>query len=440
MGSTKKNASQSKACAPPIQGVAVCDVELKVAGESEAEAPVGSVCDPEESSATETPTESSAESPNEIPNEIPAEIPTTGAAGATAETPPAEPALVNAPSAETPSAKETASSGINAELFDRPAEPAAPARNLSLHASAIPLSLKPEMSTEWPFTRKRQVFNVFYFGLISLQLLALAKTGAAPWVAYPCLALVGLLTTASVFYLFNHRHHQSSADEFSPRVRRSLRAVGLLVPAFLMFAIVRTEPPIPDTQNAAEELGIPTTALPIVGRGDFAREMAQGRRDFKRHRYNDALTHFENAARLNPDSDVAFAGIAEAHDSIMNLNPALTAAMHAIDLNPNNEQAHVVAAHYYNVSGQYEKAKEFAQRAISLNPEDGEAYGYLSKAYNGLGDPVSALPNDNLHVKWHYYEHRAYEQRADTLDRLGRHGEASYVRELAKKVREVGVR
>jgi tetratricopeptide (TPR) repeat protein len=397
MGSSKKNASKSKACAPPVEGVGVCDVELKVAEEQAVETP-----------AVQTPK---------------AEAPAT-------EIPP-----IKAPASETHSPEVIDKSASGPELFDKPVEPAAPSPKLSLHASAIPLSLKPEMSIEWPFTRKRQVFNVFYFGLISLQLLALAKTGAAPWVAYPCLAFVGLLTTASVFYLFNHRHHQSSADEFSPRVRRSLRAIGLLVPAFLMFALVRTEPPIPDTQNVLDEMGLP----PLVG-GSFAREMTQGKRDFKRHRYNDALSHFENAARLDPNSDVAFAWVAETNDSIMNLSPAFDAAMHAIDLNPNNEQAHVVAAHYYNVSGQYEKAKEFAQRAISLNPEDGEAYGYLSQAYNGLGDPVSALPNDNLHVKWHYYEHRAYEQRADTLDRLGRHSEASYVRELAKKVREVGVR
>lgn len=435
MGSSKKNASKSKACALPVEGVAVCDVELKVAEEPMADAPVVVVCETTDSTAAEIPTENPAGKPAGKPAENPTENLADESAGAAVDTTSAAPNSVEAPSTGAPSVDATERADRNAELFDKSAESAAPARNLSLHASAIPLSLKPEMSTEWPFTRKRQVFNVFYFGLISLQLLALAKTGAAPWFAYLCLAFVGVLTTASVFYLFNHRHHQSSADEFSPRVRRSLRAVGLLVPAFLMFALVRTEPPITDAQNSLEEMGIP----PLVG-GSFAREMTQGKRDFKRHRYNDALSHFENAARLDPNSDVAFAWVAETNDSIMNLRPAFDAAMHAIDLNPNNEQAHAVAAHYYNVSGQYEKAKEFAQRAISLNPEDGEAYGYLSQAYNGLGDPVSALPNDNLHVKWHYYEHRAYKQRADTLDRLGRHSEASYVRELAKKVREVGVR
>lgn len=430
MGSSKKNASKSKACAPPVEGVAVCDVELKVAEEQAADAPVDGAI--ESAPVESTPSEGLPS--DALAVETPA-VETTRVESLATEIP-----ATKASASETHSPEATDKSASGPELFEKPVEPAAPSPKLSLHASAIPLSLKPEMSIEWPFTRKRQVFNVFYFGLISLQLLALAKTGAAPWFAYLCLAFVGVLTTASVFYLFNHRHHQSSADEFSPRVRRSLRAIGLLVPAFLMFAMVRSEPPIPDTQNSLEEMGIPTTALPIVGGGDFAREMTQGKRDFKRHRYNDALSHFENATRLDPNSDVAFAWVAETNDSIMNLNPALTAAMHAIDLNPNNEQAYVVAAHYYNVSGQYEKAKGFAERAIALNPEDGEAYGYLSKALNGLGDPVGALANDNMHVKWHYYEPRAYDQRADTLDRLGRHSEASYVRELAKKVREVGVR
>jgi predicted Zn-dependent protease len=74
------------------------------------------------------------------------------------------------------------------------------------------------------------------------------------------------------------------------------------------------------------------------------------------------------------------------------------------------------------------------QNAIKLDPTDGEAYGYLSRAYSGLGDYNKALVQDNAHVKSHWYERQAFEQRANTLDHLGRTAEARYDRELAEKV------
>jgi len=345
--------------------------------------------------------------------------------------------VLSMPAEKAPEAQPQATEGaeVSAALF----QSEKPVSSSSLPPSGIPLSLKPEMSTEWPFTRKRQVFNVVYFGLISFQLLILTRAGVEPWAAYSCLALVSFLTAASLFYLFNHRKHQTSQEEFSPRVRRSIRAVGLLVPAFLMFAIARTDSPIPDAKNAFEENGIPSPVISPIG-GNFAREMAQGTREFKRHHFERALNHFENAANIDPNSDVALSWIAESNDSMMRLTPALSAAMRAIDLNPNNEQAHVVAAHYYNMAQQFDKARDYAERAISLNPEDGEAYGYASTAYKGLGNIEKALALADGHVKWHYYEARAFEQRAQLLEQLGRNNEAEYTRELARKVREVGVR
>lgn len=425
MGSSKK----SRKAATPAQSsecLAIGDVELKVfesdCGDGQLLSGVGAPAELETPATTE-PVNSSEIS---IPPEVPLKAEHT-------EPPASNSGEVSAEAQKSLDAKDSSAS---VALFNHEKSIAS---SSSLPPSGIPLSLKPEMSTEWPFTRKRQVFNVVYFGLISFQLLTLTRAGVAPWAAYFCLALVGFLTAASLFYLFNHRKHQTSHDEFSPRVRRSLRAVGLLVPAFLMFAIARTDSPIPDAKNVLEENGIPSSVLSPIA-GNFAGEMAWGKRDFKRHRFESALNHFENAANIDPSSDVALAWIAESNDSMMRLTPALSAAMRAMDINPNNEQAHVVAAHYYNIAQQFDKARDYAERAISLNPEDGEAYGYASTAYKGLGNIEQALTYANGHVKWHYYEAKAFEQRAQILEQLGRHSEAEYTRELARKVREVGVR
>ncbi len=397
MGSNKKNASKSKAGCQAAERVVSSDVELK---EPEVAAPEVSAVVSETPSAEVPALDVSAEAPSE-------EVPSAGM-----------------PSAEVPSA----------EVPEAPAEKAPPPPNLSLHASAIPLSLRPEMSVDWPLTRRRQLFNVVYFGLITFQLAALAQTGAMPLLAFGGLFVCGLLAAASVWYLFNHRHHQSSADELSPRARRSFRAAALLVPAFLMFVLVRTEPPL----SPYEITSVPVTGVPVIVGDNFTfnGEMALGKDAYKKHRYGEAFQHFQKAALVDPQSDVAAEWIAQTFDSTFDFSNAITMASNAIALNPDNENAHVILGHGYNMTGRFSEAVEVLQKAIALNPEDGEAYGYLARAFSGLGDFNNALIADNSHVKIHWYESRAFEQRADTLDRLGRSAEARYVRELAEKVRQ----
>ncbi len=112
-------------------------------------------------------------------------------------------------------------------------------------------------------------------------------------------------------------------------------------------------------------------------------------------------------------------------------------ASNAIALNPDNEPAHLILGHGLQHDWRFDERVAVLERATKLDPNDGEAFGYLARAYSGLGKiMIQALINDNMHVKSHWYESRAFEQRADTLDRLGRSAEARYVRELAEKVRQ----
>lgn len=434
MGSNKKNASKSKAGCQAAERMVPADIELKVLepemAAPEAPAAVG------DSPLAETP---SVDTP--MPGTPSAETPVTG-------TPSAETVMAEAPLAETPasepadqSASPTVESGesnsTSNSLFsapEAPAEKAAPTPNLSLHASAIPLSLKPEMSIDWPLSRRRQLFNVIYFGLITFQLSALAQTGAMPWLAFGGLFVCGLLAAASVWYLFNHRHHQSSADDLSPRARRSLRAAALLVPAFLMFVLVRTEPPLSPFELSATPV---TVTPPMVGDNfTFKGEMALGKDAYKKHRYSEAFQHFQKAALIDPQSDLAAEWLAQTFDSTFDFSNSIAMASNAIALNPDNENAHLILGHGYNMTGRFNEAVEVLERATKLDPTDGEAFGYLARAYSGLGNYNQALVNDNMHVKSHWYESRAFEQRADTLEHLGRSAEARYVRELAEKVRQ----
>lgn len=398
MGSNKKNTSKSKAGTKSAERVAAPDIELKVADDKDAE-PAGS--EPNQSCpVVETP----AEPPT---SQVDAEI-----------------------------------EGISkeVELFSdaqKAAEKSASSPNLSLHASAIPLSLKPEMSVDWPHSRRRQLFNVVYFGLITLQLWGLAQTGISHWAGYLGLVVCGLFASASIFYLFNHRHHQSSSEEFSPRVRRSLRAAALLVPAFLMFAVIKSGSPPVNLPPADASFSAP--AIPVgeeISNFTFKGEMALGKDAYNRHRYSEAFEHFQRAAALDPQSDVPVEWMAQTYDSTFDFQSAMTMASRAIGLNPANENAHLILGHAYIMTGHNSEAVGILQNAIKLDPTDGEAYGYLSRAYSGLGDYSKALIADNSHAKIHWYEHRAFEQRADTLDHLGRTAEARYDRELAEKVRQ----
>lgn len=385
MGSTKKNTSKSKAGTQSAERAAAPDIELKVADDVAAQP--GETCPAEEAPSTE-------------------------------------------PAASQEVANPEATCG-EAELFsvaEVPAEKSAPTPNLSLHASAIPLSLRPEMSIDWPHSRKRQLFNVVYFGLITLQLWGLAYTTDFHWAGLIGSFVCGLLASASVFYLFNHRHHQSSSDEFSPRVRRSLRAAALLVPAFLMFAMLKGQHPrIYPTQIEAP---------PIISGVSpaFNSEMALGINAYKRNQYDLAFQHFQTAEGIDPNSDLAEQWIARTHESVRNFPEALRYGMNAIALNPDNEDAHDVAAHAQNVMGNYEEGLKLATRATQLEPEDGEAWGLMSRSYSGLGQYEKALPADNNHVRYHSYESDAFRQRAQTLDHLGRSAEARYDRNMAKTI------
>ena len=247
----------------------------------------------------------------------------------------------------------------------------------------------------------------------------------------------GLLAAGSIFYLFNHRHHQTSSEEFSPRMRRSLRAVALLVPAILMFAVIKGGSPAVNLPPADTNF---TAAAPPVG-GELANftfkgEMALGKDAYSRRHYSEAFEHFQRAASLDPQSDLAAEWIAQTYDSTFDFQSAITTASRAIDLNPENEPANLILGHGYVMTGRFSEAVDVLQNAIRLDPTDGEAYGYLSRAYSGLGDYNKALINDNMHVKSHWYESRAFVQRANTLKFLGRDAESAYDMQLAEKVRQ----
>ena len=415
MGSSKRNTSSAKpkVMTQTAECIAALEVELKVVGDDRAETG-------EHGPETQALAPSAAQDAE----------PNAGEQGAAAEESfanPTEPAASEENGADL-AARESVTP--SSEPAEKPTTP-----NLSLHASAIPLSLKPEMSIDWPLSRKRQLFNIVYFGLITWQLSVLAQNGAAPWLVFACLALVVPLGVASLFYAFSHRSHQTSSEEFTPALRRSLRAAALLVPAFMMFVLVRSD--IPEQYPSSTTSVGPPVAPPPVGT-TFAGEMALGKRDYTHHRYQNALGHFQVAAGIDPSSDLAAEWIANTNDSMFRFPEALTAALHAIELNPDNENAHVIGAHGYNMMGQFPKALEMSKQAIALNPDDGEAYGYGSTALNGLGRYAEALAYDNNHVRLHYYEPQSFEQRARTLFNMGRTAEGNYDMKLAENIRKNG--
>lgn len=311
-----------------------------------------------------------------------------------------------------------------AEVLANP-KPAVSVPNTSLQASAIPLSVKPDVTIDWPKSRKRQLFNVIYFGLVSFQLFSLSQQVYSPWALYFGLFVCAFMTAGSVYYLFNHRHHQTSVDELTPGARRSLRAVALLIPALMMmFGFIRYEIESPQMMPA-----------PTVATTGFDAEMALGKTASKRHHYRQAIQHFKLAAGINPQSDSAFEWLAISYNSLFKFDAAVTFGEKAIALNPKNENAHVNLAYSLNMLGRHNEAITMADAAIALDPEDGEAYGYKSKALSALGDFKDALLADNMHVKYHSNEWMAYRQRAATLDALGRSDEARYTRGIEEMVR-----
>jgi tetratricopeptide (TPR) repeat protein len=166
--------------------------------------------------------------------------------------------------------------------------------------------------------------------------------------------------------------------------------------------------------------------IPLAGCNQLkARDqLNKGVQAYKSARFEEAVEHFQNAIKLQPDFKNAklYLGTAYASqvvpdvktaDNIKNANNAIAIFQEVLDQDPNNVIALKQIASLYLDIDQSDKAKEYQQKVLALKPDDAVAYYTIGqidwkKAYNnsipvrnalGQQDDGSPLKDKNACLK-----------------------------------------
>ncbi len=107
--------------------------------------------------------------------------------------------------------------------------------------------------------------------------------------------------------------------------------------------------------------------------------------------YDDAITHYTEAVRLNPEDTTAYNNRGNAYDDKGEVDQAIQDYNKAIDLNPENTTAYKNRGTAYHRKGDFEKATQDYNTAIDLNPEYATAYNNRGVAYRSAGDFDGAI-------------------------------------------------
>ena len=155
-----------------------------------------------------------------------------------------------------------------------------------------------------------------------------------------------------------------------------------------------------------------------------------------------ALEYLNQAVELDPDFALAHAGLADAYNTAGSwetsilppweaLPKAQAAAMRALEINPQLAEGHAALA-YANAHffWDWEGAERQLCRALALNPDYQHAHHWYSHLTMALGrvdeslhwslralqsDPLDAIIS--IHLAWHYWFARQYEQMLEQCDR-----------------------
>jgi serine/threonine-protein kinase len=145
-----------------------------------------------------------------------------------------------------------------------------------------------------------------------------------------------------------------------------------------------------------------------------------------------ALGSAEQAVKLDPDSALTYAALAEAQwskyfvtrDSQW-LTRAADSARQADMRDPDAAAVHRIQGHLDAAAGRYEQAERHFRRAIQLDPKDGTAYRRLGTAYMSSNRWPEALASFQRAVEVEPDDFRSYQQLGSYFDRQSNYAEAA---------------
>jgi serine/threonine-protein kinase len=109
-------------------------------------------------------------------------------------------------------------------------------------------------------------------------------------------------------------------------------------------------------------------------------------------KYEQAEKEFQNAIKLDPDSDDAVRGLGLAYERLGKLAEAEKTYQQAIALHPNDWADYNWLGKFYYTQARYDEAARMFSQVVALAPDSGRGYSNLGGTYLNLGRYADAIP------------------------------------------------
>lgn len=115
-------------------------------------------------------------------------------------------------------------------------------------------------------------------------------------------------------------------------------------------------------------------------------ELHLGEISVEREQYEEALSHYQRVADIQPDYAESWLDIAETHRKLKNYEEAEANYKRAMELEPDNEDYYYILSQMYSENNQTSKAIETIEDGLSNNPDSSILNMYLALMYLESGD------------------------------------------------------
>ena len=149
-----------------------------------------------------------------------------------------------------------------------------------------------------------------------------------------------------------------------------------------------------------------------------------GLTSYKKGDYEEAIKHYDQAIRSNPQIAEAYNNRGIAKHALGRHEKAIADYKEAIRLNPQYADAYNNRGTVKSALGRHEEATADCDEAIRLNPQLAEAYYNRGDAKNALGRHEEAIADYNEAIRLNPQYADAYNNRGIAKGALGRHKEA----------------
>ncbi len=136
-----------------------------------------------------------------------------------------------------------------------------------------------------------------------------------------------------------------------------------------------------DHLDEAEEYLLRAKVMTTDSSDEAHIEMHLGEIATEREQYEEALSHYQRVAELEPDLPDSWVDLAKTYERLDNLEEAEANYRHAIDLESGDEDLYFVLSKMYAENGQREKAIEAIEDGLSANPDSAVLNVYLASIY-----------------------------------------------------------